>query len=162
MLAIGDALAIVASNLRGFTSNDFSTLHPSGALGKSLLLSVASFMHTGDELPLLSPTSSFSDVLVTITQKKKGVGIVADAGTLLGIITDGDLRRVLGEGASVFSHTAKEIMTPSPITITRGMPAYDALLLMEEREVTTLVVCENEGVVGLVHIHDLVKAGIKR
>ncbi len=162
MLAVGDALAIVASKLRGFSQDDFGRMHPSGALGKSLLLEVASFMHAGDELPLLEPTTSFPELLVTITQKKKGVGIVAQEGKLLGVVTDGDLRRACEEGASVFEHTAQQIMSPSPITVTPDMAAFDALQLMEEKEITSLVVARDNHVVGLVHIHDLIKAGIKR
>ena len=162
MLAVGDALAVVASKLRGFSVDDFGKKHPSGALGKSLLLEVSTFMHVGDELPLLQPNASFSDLLVTITQKKKGVGIVVSDGKLLGIVTDGDLRRACEEGASVFAHTAKEIMSAKPVTVAPSTLAFDALELMEEKEITSLVVAAESVVVGIVHIHDLIKAGIKR
>ena len=162
MLAFGDALAVACSMARGFTSKDFARLHPGGALGKSLLSTVSSLMHTKD-LPFLSPNSSFQDLLVTITAKKLGLGIVLHPDrSLMGIITDGDLRRACEQGASVFERTAAEIMTVNPLTISPDIHAYTALENMEDAAITSLVVYDNAQVVGLIHLHDLVKAGIKR
>lgn len=162
MLAFGDALAVVTSKLRGFTSKDFAKLHPSGALGNTLLLTVRALMHSGSSsLPLLTSTSSFQEMLTIITEKKLGVGIVVDSSKrLCGIITDGDVRRAIERGPDVFSCTAHELMTADPKVISPQAMAYDALKIMEDYNITTLVVAQDEQVVGLVHIHDLVKAGI--
>ncbi len=161
MLAFGDALAVVVSSKRQFTRQAFARNHPAGALGKKLLLTVRSFMLTGDHLPLLKPETLFQEVLVHITAKKCGMGIVVDEKSrLLGIVTDGDLRRACDEGPVVFEKTALEIATKTPKIISADTLAYVALEMMEDFHITTLVVAEDNKVVGLVHIHDLVKAGI--
>ncbi len=163
MLAFGDALSIVASKKRGFTKNDFAKFHPSGMLGKNLLLKVESLMHKDDALPLLSKDASFQNTLITITQKKLGVAIVInDDKKILGIVTDGDLRRACNMGAAVFEKKACDIMTFKPKTITPDFLAYDALVKMEDSKITSLIVLENEKIAGLIHIHDLLNAGIRR
>ncbi len=163
MLAFGDALAVSVSNIRGFTKNDFAKFHPAGSLGKNLLLKVSSLMHLKEDLPFLLYDASFQEVLVAITAKKLGVGVVVDRSeNMLGIITDGDLRRACEKGASVFEKTAAEIMKFNPKTIFQDMLAYDALVKMEDSSITSLLVEQDEKVVGLVHIHDLIKAGIRR
>lgn len=163
MLAFGDALAMVVSKLRGFSREDFARLHPGGALGKNLVSTAGSFMYRGEDLPLMSPEASFQEVLLTITSKKLGVGIVVDKKCQVqGVITDGDLRRACNCGAAVFTKKAAEIMTSNPKTISPEVRAYTALAYMEDLNITTLIVVEGRCVVGLVHIHDLVKAGILR
>jgi arabinose-5-phosphate isomerase len=161
-MAFGDALAVVVSKIKGFGKNDFAKLHPSGALGKKLLLKVASLMAKGDLLALIYPETNFKDLLLKITNKKLGVGIVVDQkNILLGIITDGDLRRACELGPKVFEKTAKDIMKSDPKMILQETLAYDALQFMEQFNITSLVVTDqNKKVVGLIHIHDLIKAGI--
>jgi len=162
MMAFGDALAIVISKLIGFTKTDFARFHPAGALGKRLLLTINSFMFSKDDLPLLNKNDLFAELLFTVTSKKLGTGIVVDEDKkLLGIITDGDLRRACAVGEKVFSKTAQDIMHKSPKTAPLNSLAFDALKIMEDFNITSLVVLDGEKVVGLVHIHDLVKAGIK-
>ena len=160
MMAFGDALAIVASRLKGFGKKDFARLHPAGALGKRLTLKVRSLMYA-THLPLISSKMLFHDALVIMTEKKLGVGIVVDdQQKLLGIVTDGDLRRAIKRGPEVFQVSAESIMTINPKTITSDQLAYEALQVMEEYAITSLVVTHDERVVGLLHIHDVIKAGI--
>lgn len=161
-IAFGDAVAVVISKIRGFGKNDFAKLHPSGALGKKLLLKVSSLMANGEQLALIYPETDFKDLLLKITSKKLGVGIVVDRNNvLLGIITDGDLRRACELGPRVFEKCAKDIMKCEPKKILQDTLAYDALKLIERFNITSLVVTtQDDKVVGLIHIHDLVKAGI--
>ena len=176
MMAFGDALAIVISKLKGFNKHNFARLHPSGTLGKKLLFTVKDLMTTGNALPLVEPTTPFKDLLFTISSKKLGVAIVVDKQTkLLGIVTDGDLRRACNKGPEVFNKTATDIMTHNPKNIGPTMLALDALAFMEEHkpEITTLVVTETKNVaepeikteaktvIGLLHIHDIIKAGLQ-
>jgi arabinose-5-phosphate isomerase len=162
MLALGDALAIVASSYRGFSQKDFAQNHPAGMLGKQLLLTVGHIMHSGDRLPLVTPNASFKDIVMTVTTKKLGCAVVVDgARQLLGVITDGDVRRACELGASVFSQTADQLMSILPKTVVAETLACTAFTLMESFNITTLVVVQQRLVVGVVHIHDLVKAGIK-
>ncbi|MFH1644259.1 MAG: KpsF/GutQ family sugar-phosphate isomerase [bacterium] len=162
MMAFGDALAVVVSKINNFTKNDFARFHPAGALGKRLLLTINSFMYSGKSLPLVNQNDSFIDLVLKITSKKLGTGIVTDdQQNLLGIITDGDLRRACAEGKKVFDNTAGDIMHENPKTIQAGSLALHALKIMEDFNITSLVVLQGQKVVGLVHIHDLVKAGIK-
>jgi arabinose-5-phosphate isomerase len=163
MMAFGDALAEVVSTLRNFKREDFARRHPAGSLGKTLLLKVSSFMHPFDQLPFVQVDTPFKDLVFIISSGKSGVGIVVNQSySLLGIITDGDLRRACEQGAEVFDKTASDIMTVNPRVIEPQAHAYKALALMEDFAITSLVVTENGKVVGLVHIHDLVKAGIGR
>jgi arabinose-5-phosphate isomerase len=161
-MAFGDALAVAVSTLKNFTRAQFAQHHPAGALGRRLFLTVSNLMDTGDLLPLVTPNTPFKDLLVTITSKKRGVGImVDDQHRLLGVITDGDLRRALERGPSVFDCVAADLATLSPKFIRPDMLAYAALAMMEDFKITTLVVVDDEKVTGLIHIHDIVKAGIK-
>lgn len=160
-MAFGDAVGVVVSKLKAFGKNDFAKFHPAGALGKKLLLKVSSLMHKEKGLPFISPEVSFKDLLFTITSKKLGSGIVVnEKKELLGIITDGDLRRACEHGPKLFEKKAKDIMTINPKTISDDILAYDALKIMEEFNITSLVVVKEKKVVGLIHIHDLIKAGI--
>lgn len=162
MIAFGDAIALAVSKQRGFNHQDFARSHPNGALGKRLTLTVRSLMHAVVTVPLLDPALSFKDVLSQISYHRLGVGVVIDhAGRLMGIITDGDLRRACEQGPGVFDCSAEQIMTKNPKTIEASNLAYDALLLMEKFNITSLVVIETEHPVGVVHIHDLVKAGLR-
>lgn len=162
MIAFGDAISVAVSKANGFARNDFARAHPAGALGKQLLCTVQSFMYGQDELPFVFSDTPFSDVIVEATAKKLGAAIVVDDDTqLLGIITDGDLRRACKLGPELFEKRACDIMTRNPKTIYAEAKAYAALELMEQFNITSLVVTEQNRVVGLVHIHDLVKAGIK-
>jgi len=161
MMAFGDALAVVVSSLQHFSEEDFARRHPSGALGNNFFLTVHALMHSFEELSILHKKTPFKDLLVSITSKKLGVGVVLGAeNRLQGIITDGDLRRACEQGVTVFSKTAHQIMTVSPKVIAPEVRAYKALEKMEEFAITSLVVVERERVVGLLHIHSLLKAGI--
>jgi len=162
MMAFGDALAITIAQQRGFTKQDFARLHPAGSLGKKLILLVADIMHRGQLLPLININTPFPEILVTITQKKMGVGIVTDdQQRLLGIITDGDLRRACKSGVEVFEQKAHNIMTPNPKNISSDMLAREALEYMEHFNITTLTVTHEKKIIGLLHIHDLIKAGLQ-
>jgi len=169
MIAFGDAVCVAVSKLIGFQKHDFARTHPCGALGKQLLATVDSFLCKSDDLPFVTLSDSFQSVIVTATEKKFGVAIVVDEEkNLRGIITDGDLRRACELGPNLFDKTAKEIMSADPKTISAGIKAYDALKIMERYNITSLLVVDDRNsdsvgkkVVGLVHIHDLVKAGIK-
>ncbi|MFH1832111.1 MAG: KpsF/GutQ family sugar-phosphate isomerase [bacterium] len=161
MIAFGDAVALCVSKLKKFTRNDFARFHPAGTLGKKLLLTIEEVMHLHDVLPLISPDTLFKDLLITITKKKLGMGIVVNSESkLLGVISDGDLRRACNQGPSVFEKTAAEIMTINPKTTTPYTLASEALACMETFNITCLVVIDNQKVVGLVHIHDIIKTGL--
>jgi arabinose-5-phosphate isomerase len=158
-LAMGDALAMALIERRGFTVEDFAVLHPGGRLGKKLLR-VEDVMHTGDQIPRVSPTTAMKDVLFEMTRKRLGMTTVVDAaGRLLGVLSDGDLRRQMERhGYALLDKTAAECMTTSPITIGRRDLATLALNVMESRKVTCLVIAgEQGGIDGVVHLHDLWK-----
>lgn len=162
MIAFGDAIALAVSKKKGFGHNDFARSHPSGALGKRLTLTVRALMHSTQTLPLLSADLPFKDVLSEISLRKLGVGLVLDqCGHLSGIITDGDLRRACEQGPAVFNCSAGQIMSTVPKTIEVASLAYDALLIMEKFNITSLIVVDGQKPVGVVHIHDLVKAGLR-
>lgn len=162
MIAFGDAVSVTVSKSIGFEQNDFARTHPAGALGKRLLCKVRSFMHAQESLPFIKSDTKFQDLIVVATEKKLGIAIVADdKKNLEGIVTDGDLRRACKFGKDLFSKKAGQIMTKNPKTVDADAKAYEALQIMEKFNITSLVVKENGLVVGVVHIHDLVKAGIK-
>lgn len=158
MLAYGDALAMALLELRGFTKDDFRLLHPGGKLGKGLLR-VKDLMHAGDAVPLVSESSIMKDVLVVMTGKSFGcAGVMDSSGKLIGIITDGDLRRHLNTG--LLEHSAGEVMTQNPVTATPAMLAAEALGILNARSITSLFVVQDGKPVGLLHIHDCLRAGI--
>ncbi len=158
MLAMGDALAVAALESKGFTADDFRNFHPGGKLGK-ILLRVSEIMHKGAELPLAKNADSMSDVLVVMTQKSLGcAGIVDDSGSLVGIITDGDLRRHMG--TDLLKKTAETVMTKAPQVITSNMLAAEALKILNEKKRTQLFVVDHGKPVGVLHVHDLLRAGI--
>src|SRR5579859_189641 len=156
MLALGDALAVTLSERRGFKEEDFANLHPGGKLGKRLAR-VESLMHSGDALPLVSLDTKMPDVIYEMSRKKLGVTAVVEGKKLVGVISDGDLRRLLEKrGKDVMDLTAGEAMTSSPKTITGGEFAATALALMEEKKITSLLVVDGAGKLeGIVHLHDL-------
>lgn len=156
-LAMGDALAMALLERRGFTVDDFAVLHPGGDLGKKLV-HIEDVMHRGDHVPRVAPATAMREVLFEMTRKRLGMTTVVDeAGRLLGMISDGDLRRQLEHhGYTLLDHTAAQCMTARPVTITKGELATAALALMERRKVTSLPVVDAAGVVeGVVHLHDL-------
>jgi arabinose-5-phosphate isomerase len=158
-LAMGDALAMALLERRGFTEEDFAVLHPAGTLGTKLLR-VEDRMHTASDLPRVGPAAPMQDVLFEMTRKRLGMTTVADAqGRLLGLISDGDLRRQLERhGYTLFERTAAECMTEHPVVIGRRELATRALSLMEQRSITSLVVVDDDGLVeGVIHLHDLWK-----
>jgi len=158
MLALGDAMAVALLERKGFSSADFKLLHPGGKLGQRLL-KVADIMHTGDELPLVQPDAVMSDVILEITAKRFGcVGIVGKSGDLDGIITDGDLRRHMGD--ALLNATAGEVMTAGARTIGPDALASEALAVMNTLSITNMFVVDNGGPVGIVHIHDCLRAGV--
>ena len=156
MLALGDALAVTLSERRGFKEEDFANLHPGGKLGKRLAR-VESLMHTGEALPCVTPATRMPDVIYEMSRKKLGVTAVVEGDRLVGIISDGDLRRLLEtRGKDVLDLTAGEAMTRSPKTIGKHEFAATALAVMEEKKITSLVVVDGDGRVdGIVHLHDL-------
>lgn len=158
-LALGDALAVAVLEYKGFTAEDFRNFHPGGKLGKSLVR-VSDLMHKGDELPLTSPDDSMSHVVDIMSQKGFGCAGITDAnGKLIGIITDGDLRRHMEDGLS--GKTATDVMTKSPMALSPKTLAVEALQILNEKKRTQLFLIDDAGKpVGLLHIHDLLRAGI--
>jgi arabinose-5-phosphate isomerase len=156
MLALGDALAIAVSLRKGFKAEDFAELHPGGKLGKQLA-KVRDLMHTGDEVPVVKPSTPMTDVIYEMSSKKLGMTTVQDLGVLRGVISDGDLRRLLErEGGAALSKSAGEAMNARPKTIASSELAAKALAILEERKITSLVVVDSTGKVeGVVHLHDL-------
>lgn len=161
-LVMGDALAITLLQARGFTAQDFALYHPGGQLGRRLLLKVSDVMHTGKAIPKVYEDAKLNDALVEMTQKSFGFTTVVDqAEQLKGIYTDGDLRRTLGRGLDVYSTNIREVMTSGSKTISCDKLAAEALHLMELYKITSLcVVEENNQLQGIVHIHDLLSAGL--
>lgn len=156
MLALGDALAVAVADKKGFKEEDFARLHPGGKLGKRLAR-VEALMHAGDALPRVSPQTKMPDVIYEMSRKKLGVTTVVEGERLVGIISDGDLRRLLQlKGKDVLDLTAVDCMTRDPKTISAHEFAATALAIMEENKITSLVVVgENRKLEGIVHLHDL-------
>jgi arabinose-5-phosphate isomerase len=155
-LALGDALAIALSERKGFKAEDFASLHPGGKLGKRLMR-VENLMHVGEEIPQVNMKTSMHDVIYEISRKGLGMTcVVRDDSSLAGIITDGDLRRLLQQDENVLAKTAGECMNPKPRVIDRRALAVTALQIMEERKITSLPVASEEGTIeGVLHLHDL-------
>ncbi len=161
-LAVGDALAMVLLELRGLRPEDYAALHPRGTLGWRALFRVADLMLTGEAVPLVRQTTPLRDVIVEMTKKRKGMTTVVDAaGRLVGIITDGDLRRLLLSGMPIDSLSASEVATREPKTIRGDDLAAKALEVMETLEITSLVIVDGESrPIGLIHMHDILRAKI--
>jgi arabinose-5-phosphate isomerase len=165
-LAMGDALAVVLLDRRGFKEEDFACYHPGGSLGKRLLLRVRDIMHTGDAIPKVTDEALVKDAIYEISSKKMGVTSVIDgAGRLLGVISDGDLRRWMERtemaGESLLGKKAREIMTKNPKVIGKDALAAEAVAIMENSSITCLlIVDEGHRPEGVIHLHDLLKAGV--
>ncbi len=160
-LAIGDALAVTLLSERGFTPEQFARLHPRGALGRRLLLTVSDLMHTGEQLPLVGLTAPFKDVLLEMTRKRLGTtGVIDSDGRLAGIFTDGDLRRQMERHTDLFNRTASDVMTAKPKTIAATELAVTAVARMEGHKITTLFVVDDDNFPrGILHLHDILKSG---
>lgn len=158
-LAMGDALAVAALESKGFTAEDFRNFHPGGKLGKGLMR-VEALMHAADELPIARPDDMMYHAIVVMTEKRFGcAGIVDDSGALIGIVTDGDLRRHMDDG--LMRKMAGDVMTHNPMTITPRLLAGEALKILNETQRTQVfVVDEQKKPIGILHIHDLLRAGI--
>lgn len=161
-LAMGDALAVCLLEKRGFSEEDFLIFHPSGSLGKGFLYSVDELMIKGENLPLTSEDELFTNVIELISEKKLGVAILTDNnGIMTGVLTDGDIRRTLIKYPSIKDLKAKEVMTVNPKTVLPQDLAAKALNLMEKYSITALAITdENKKPVGILHIHDLLRAGV--
>lgn len=159
-LVMGDALAVCLQSLRGFSSKDFAKYHPGGALGKRLYLRVSDLIKN-NQVPKINSNDTVADVIVEISEKRLGVTAVLENNILVGIITDGDIRRMLSKNTNIQPITAKEIMGKNPKTISIDAMAIEALEKLEQNNITQiLVVDENNNYCGVVHLHDLIKEGI--
>ncbi|MBL0146114.1 MAG: KpsF/GutQ family sugar-phosphate isomerase [Chitinophagaceae bacterium] len=159
-MVMGDALAVCLMELKGFKSNDFAKFHPGGALGKKLFLRVTD-LASQNEKPSVLPTASIKEVIVEMTKKRLGTTVVTDANnTILGIITDGDLRRMLEKTNDFTNLLAKDIMTANPQKIEESALATEALLIMQQKNISQLVAENNGQYAGILHLHDLVREGI--
>src|SRR5215467_3028699 len=155
MLALGDALAVALSEKRGFKEEDFANLHPGGKLGKKLA-KVSQLMHSGDAVPRVTPATKMADVIYEMSRKGLGITTVVENNRLLGVISDGDLRRLLEKRKDVLSLTAADCLTTNPKTIAADEFAMAALNIMEQKKITSLVVTGEDGTVeGIIHLHDL-------
>jgi arabinose-5-phosphate isomerase len=163
-LALGDALAVTVMERKGFREEDFAMLHPGGVLGKRLLLKVEDLMHGGKTFPMVSGESEMKEVIFEITSKRLGVtGVHNGEGQLMGVITDGDLRRALEKWSDLLKRRASEVMTKNPKWIEKDALAAQAVQRMEEYSITSLFVLKRAGdkvPVGIIHLHDLLKAGV--
>ncbi|HAT1565416.1 arabinose-5-phosphate isomerase KdsD [Citrobacter freundii] len=160
-LVMGDALAVALLKARGFTAEDFALSHPGGALGRKLLLRVNDIMHTGDEIPHVTKNASLRDALIEITRKNLGMTVICDdAMKIDGIFTDGDLRRVFDMGVDVRQLGIADVMTPRGIRVRPGILAVDALNLMQSRHITSVMVADGDQLLGVLHMHDLLRAGV--
>ncbi len=158
MLALGDALSVALLERKGFTPEQFRTLHPGGKLGRRLL-KVGDLMHTGDDVPLVRDGDRMAEALIVMTAKSFGcIGAVDGQGRLIGVVTDGDLRRHMR--ADLLQQAVRDVMTPRPKTIRADAVASEALHLMNARAITSLFVVDGERPVGLLHIHDCLRAGV--
>ncbi|WP_304985801.1 KpsF/GutQ family sugar-phosphate isomerase [Coxiella-like endosymbiont] len=161
-LVMGDALAIVLLEARGFTANDFARVHPGGSLGRRLLLHIDDLMHTKDHMPAVKPDCMLDEALVEITKKSLGMtAVIGDNNRLVGVFTDGDLRRTLDKGYDIHRTPIKKVMSKNGITIRPKLLAAEALKVMHEYKITSLVVTDEERYpLGVIHMHDLLRAGV--
>lgn len=158
-LVMGDAVAVCLMELRDFKSEDFAKYHPGGALGKKLLLRVKDMLENTLK-PMVSPETSVKQAIFEISEKRLGVTAVVENGVLLGIITDGDIRRMLNERDSIAGLTARDIMTKNPKTVQSSDMVVEAFNILEDFSITQLVVLEGNEYKGILHLHDILKEGI--
>ncbi len=161
-LVMGDALALTLLEARGFTSDDFALFHPGGSLGKQLLITVDHLMHRDHEIPKVYPSQTISQTLIEITRKRLGMSVIIDTQeNAIGIFTDGDLRRSLDQGVDIHSTLINTVMTRKFCTIEPELLASEALTLLRQKKITSLVVLNNmKQLVGVLHMHDILRAGI--
>ncbi len=159
-LALGDALAIIVQEQRGFSEEDFSLLHPAGTLGRRLTTRIKDLMHYGDELPLVNENSTVKEMLLVMTNRRLGSALVTDdAGRLRGVFTDGDLRRLVEGSDDFLTFKSGDVMTRNPKRIESGALAEKGLRIMEENKITALVIVDdNDRPVGLIHVHDILQS----
>jgi len=158
-LVIGDALAVCLLDLRKFTKDDFAKYHPGGTLGKKLFLTVGTLSNQ-NQLPKVNPNSKIKDVIIEISEKRLGFTAVIDNNKVVGVITDGDLRRMLSKTENISNLSAKDIMSTSPKTISTNAMAIEALKIMKANEISQLIVEDENKYAGVIHIHDLIREGI--
>ena len=160
-LVMGDALAIALLEARGFSAEDFAFSHPGGALGRKLLLRVKDVMHSGNEVPRVKSGTPLTQALLEMSSKGLGMTTIVDEqNALLGLFTDGDLRRAVDQGVELNQVTIDEVMTPNCRTISDELLAAEALAIMEENKISALVVVDQQQPVGAIHLHDLLRAGV--
>ena len=158
-LVMGDALAVCLLEMRDFTSNDFAKYHPGGTLGKRLYLRVSDLVKNNQK-PIVQADASISDVIIEISEKRLGATVVIENDTIAGVITDGDIRRMLKDGLDHSTLTAKDIMGVNPKTIDYNAMAVEAIEIIENHNITQLLVTDNGNYKGIIHLHDLLKEGI--
>ncbi len=158
-LVMGDALAVCLLKSRGFDSSDFAKFHPGGALGKQLTLKISD-IYSNNEKPAVNPNSSIKDIIIEISSKRLGITAVTEDNILVGIVTDGDLRRMLENSSDIDNLSAKDIMSTSPKTIGENEMATTALKQMQGCNITQLIVTNDKSYLGVIHLHDLLKEGI--
>ncbi|TCV98769.1 arabinose-5-phosphate isomerase KdsD [Biostraticola tofi] len=160
-LVMGDALAVSLLQARGFTAEDFALSHPGGALGRKLLLRVSDIMHSGSDIPVTPLDASLRDALLEITRKNLGMTVICDDDmNIQGIFTDGDLRRVFDMGIDLNQARIASLMTAGGIRVSPAMLAVDALNIMQSRHITSVLVAEHDRLLGVVHMHDMLRAGV--
>ena len=160
-LALGDALAVAFMQLRGIQEEDFAQNHPGGTLGRRLLTTVADLMHIGDDIPKVFENADAKEVIAEMSQKRLGITLVTDqSGQLKGMVTDGDLRRLMENNKDISKLNASNMMVKNPKTITQETLAAKAIQVMEEHSITSLIVSSENGIDGVIHLHDILKAGI--
>lgn len=158
-LVLGDALAICLLEMKQFGSSDFAKYHPGGALGKRLYLKVSDIV-ANNQKPQVAPDTDIKKVIVEISEKMLGATAVIDGSKIIGVVTDGDIRRMLNKTDTITGLTAKDVMTANPKTIDADTLAVDALDMMENNKITQLLVTENNIYIGVVHLHNLVQEGL--
>jgi arabinose-5-phosphate isomerase len=159
---MGDALAVALLQARGFTEEDFARSHPGGSLGRRLLLHMRDLMHTGDQIPDVRPDTPLGEGLLEMTRKGLGLTtVIDDDGIIQGVFTDGDLRRALDSGLDLHKTAMRDVMTPHGKTVSPDILAAEAVRLMETHKITSLLATdESDRLVGVLHIHDLLRAGV--
>jgi arabinose-5-phosphate isomerase len=160
-LVLGDALAVALLEKRGFTEEDFAAVHPGGILGRKLLLKIQDLMVKGKDIPIVFPNTGLKEIIYMISSKRLGCTVVKNKDKILGMITDGDIRRLLAKDFDINKITAKDIMSRNPKTISETMLAKNALEIMEKNKITQLIICNKSNkLAGIVHIHSLVELGL--
>ncbi|UVK77389.1 MAG: D-arabinose 5-phosphate isomerase KdsD [Sodalis sp. Fle] len=160
-LVMGDALAVALLQARGFTVENFALAHPGGVLGRKLLLRVGDIMHSGTDIPQITRSASLRDALVEITRKNLGMTVICDeSNSIAGIFTDGDLRRVIDQGIDLNRAYITDVMTPGGVRVTPDTLAVEALNLLQSRNITSLLIANQNHLIGVVHMHDMLRAGV--